>query len=413
MDRRKDRWESIYQLLTNVAGFSSEIIERVSAVDGAKLLLHEEESLPPSFLSSTSSAGCSCTTKVEKRWRTEVLDRLVSSKLLSPLGRRRLVTATREQIWGMDLTPGGVGCALSHLQVWKRILQLEGQRQVLAANESEGASALIPALFPKRVYLVVEDDAVCSPSFLSEYHQRVTVALSLDHHTWDRRNGGPGNSGRENQKGSECTFSSLPRPPLVPSLPHWVRNWDLLYVGGLDTGKECEGLSLSRLFFPHEKTTGYFSPSSSVSSVPTTTSTSAAPLSSPWDTFTSHRKLLSQISLVPAFHRTTTAYALSAAGAAQLLSVCFPLTFQLDTEMTRSAATGFSSMDAEQKDDREDIERQWSRWSNKEKEKGRWRWPEVPFVRTPPCLTLQPPLVSQRSEMDSDIQIAKPSASSK
>lgn len=404
LDRRKDRWRHVYHQLTNIVGFPPSAIERVSAVDGQQLLLYQRAS-PCSFSSPPSGVHSFSASATEKRiekegWKTEVLDRLVSSNLLSRLGRLRLVSPVREQIWGMDLTPGGVGCALSHLEVWRRVLLYEGSMPHISPSENkekDGRRFMPIALSSKRTYLVVEDDAVCSSSFLRDYHQRVTIALSMNSRSQNKlEKESELVLGVEKAKGENKSDAlSLPSAALFPSE---IRNWDLLYVGGLDTAKECDKLSLARLFLP-------FPPSVPRPTPPSFTI--PANCKDPWPTEAIEERysLLSQISLVPGFHRTTTAYVITAMGAVQLLSVCFPLTFQLDTEMTKSATNLCWKVDAEPGKVQDEV--------NKEINvgEGGWKWPSLGYVRKPLCLTLQPPLISQLSEQDSDIQSAKPSVS--
>lgn len=389
LDRRKDRWESIYKQLTGVVGISPDLIERVSAVDGQRLLQ------PPHFSPSSLKISPEKSAANEKRqgkWNQEVLHRLVDAKLLSPLGRRRLEASRREQIWGMDLTPGAVGCALSHLEVWRRILSLE----VLSKNRSqtpfwsksdsgENFRSIFAPPLARNLYLVLEDDAVCSPSLLSDYHQRVTVPLSLDEKIQESL------KSEDNEEKRNVNEQSL---PFTPVLPAEVINWELLYLGGLDTGKECNDLSLARLFLHNidERQIESHDPRTTCDRKRNCCQKVMKEL----------YNSLSQICLVPALHRTTTAYAISAAGAAQLLHVCFPLTFQIDTEMTRSA-TSMNSTVERGKNEGEYLTKKSKNHADENHSVFK-NCSSLSFVRTPSCLTLQPPLVSQCSEMDSDIQ---------
>lgn len=395
LDRRKDRWENIYKQLTEVVGIPPGLIERVSAVDGQRLLQ------PPHPCTSSSHASTEKGVDHEKgpaKWNQEVLHRLVAAKLLSPLGRRRLEASRREQIWGMDLTPGAVGCALSHLEVWRQIFSLEGSSRNYSrspccskSDSNENFLSFFAAPPARNLYLVLEDDAVFSPSFLSDYHQRVTVALSLDDKI---------QASLKNEDNEEKLKANENSVPFSFFFPPEIQKWELLYLGGLDTGKECKNLSLAHLFL-HD--------------------VDEKPIESQDFRVTCDRKCLSrqkvvkelykslsQICLVPALHRTTTAYVVSAVGAAQLLQVCFPLTFQIDTEMTRSA-TSIDSTTEKRENKREHC---ISKKKNLTDENdGVFRnFSSLAFVRTPSCLTLQPPLVCQCSEMDSDIQFPQSAA---
>ncbi|EKF29116.1 glycosyl transferase-like protein, putative, partial [Trypanosoma cruzi marinkellei] len=78
------------------------------------------------------------------------------------------------------------------------------------------------------------------------------------------------------------------------------------------------------------------------------------------------------VSRVPQMHRTTNCYVVTHQGARRLLELCLPMTYQLDTMMTIHAVSDAQSV--------------------------------VPYVTSPVCYTLQPPLVVQATRMGSDIQ---------
>ena len=71
---------------------------------------------------------------------------LVRRGLISPLGMKRLQRPESQRIWGMDLTPGGVGCALSHADIWSRVAALNLNK-----------------------VLVLEDDCLIQPSFAADF----------------------------------------------------------------------------------------------------------------------------------------------------------------------------------------------------------------------------------------------------
>eukprot|EP00796_Vickermania_ingenoplastis_P008202 gene8202-5727_t len=310
--------------LTRVAGLPASAIERVPAVKGRDLLRGHVAAGPRKGKEcqqpgTAAGPGGSASSPSASGRKPEVLDRLCHLGLLSPLGRLRLEAPESDKIWGMDLTDGAVGCALSHVKVWSHILLLEnGCAAALGGDADEPPLPPESDLFPfyelplereaRREYLVVEDDAIFTDDFLSQYATHVTAARGQ---------------------------------PLAA--------WDLLYLGGLDTGGQCAELRL-----PHPAET-------------------CAP---------------SRLCRVPALHRTTSAYVVTERGADRLLQVCLPLTFQLDTEMTRQAAAVHTEASGG--------------------ERGGWsgaKSPPIGYVRDPPSLTLQPPLVHQDAAFESDIQL--------
>lgn len=220
--RRADRWTFMTEQLAR-AGLGGECVQRVEAVEGAAA-------------------------------DVRALER---HGVLSPLAAHRLLHSAHP-VWGMDLTPGAVGCALSHVRLWAAV----------------AAAAAEPRALPA---LVLEDDARLPEDLCARY-----TAL-------------------------------LPRVP---------PDWQLLYLGGLDTAGQCGAL-----------------------------------------------RVASDVCRVPQFHRTTSAYAVTPAGAQRLLATCLPLTFQVDTMMTM-----------------------------------RVEGAPVPHVRDPVCYTVQPPLVTQAEQLGTDIQ---------
>ncbi|KAK7197917.1 glycosyl transferase-like protein [Novymonas esmeraldas] len=173
---------------------------------------------------------------------------------VSALGLRRLQEPPRHHIWGMDLNKAALGCALSHIHLWARIAALGS-----VADVSAGGSAAAPAR-PTRCCLVLEDDAALVP---------------------DTRGSGSGDDGASTS--SPASFLA----DLHGRLRHVPSDWELLYVGGLDTAGQCPMMQV-------------------------------AP----------------GVARVPQYHRTTSAYLLTPRGARRLLATSLPLTFQLDTAMT-------------------------------------------------------------------------------
>lgn len=157
-------------------------------------------------------------------------DALYASGLVSALGRHRLMEPPGHRIWGMDLNAGAVGCALSHVKLWATI----------AAAASYAAGPAADGHPP--AFLILEDDSLLREDFCDELPRRLSA---------------------------------------VP------RDWELLYLSGLDTARQCPQL-----------------------------------------------RVAPGVCRVPQFHRTTNCYAVTAAGARRLLTECLPLTYQLDTMMT-------------------------------------------------------------------------------
>lgn len=429
LDHRLDRWKYVYHQLTAVAGLPPERIERVSAVDGRALLLtpthtpnnSPSSSLPRSGDALSSSSSSSPPRQGETPYRADVLDALCETGLLSRLGRLRLEAPEGEKIWGMDLTPGAVGCALSHLDVWQRVLRHSAERVFVSHS-----SALIDEVFPPHSCLHKGEETEEDVEGLTETPQKEE----------EEENGKKGKTSHPDDAtrvGRKIMSSSWPHPPMasaaaLPSheepfyliveddalfattppflqayeqrvtllerqFPELV-SWDVLHVGGLDTGGQCPALALSRQCRTSKGFTSLTSPEGRFEE-------KKMPCCSPLPS-------LSGIARVPQLHRTTTAYVVTPVGAERLLRVCFPLTFQLDTEMTRNV--GHPSRQHE------------GGYENKcEVNKGSKREGVVdapapaasttaaaaalpPYVLDPPSLTLQPPLVCQCPEWGSDIQ---------
>lgn len=219
LDRRPDRWAAIRHVCLR-AGLPSRLIERVPAVEGA----------------AVDAAAC------------------LQCGFISRLGLMRLSEPSEHRIWGMDLNPGALGCALSHVQLWSRIAALD------TPSAAVFCPSFISSAVEKKCYLVLEDDAELVDRQREESMSTPSSSPSLLdalHHRMDQR---------------------------VPS------DWELLYIGGLDTAGQCSRLQVAE-----------------------------------------------GVARVPQYHRTTSAYLLTPQGARRLLATCLPLTFQLDTVMTIKA----------------------------------------------------------------------------
>ncbi|KAL7695977.1 glycosyl transferase-like protein [Lotmaria passim] len=168
---------------------------------------------------------------------------------VSRLGLMRLREPAEHHIWGMDLNRGALGCALSHIQLWSRIASLSQVDNTATTTSPSLSSSSAAKASPKSCFLVLEDDA-----------EPVAGADSTSH----------------------SFFEELQR-----RMRHVPPDWELVYVGGLDTAGQCSAMQV-------------------------------AP----------------GVAHVPQYHRTTSAYLLTTSGARRLLATCVPLTFQLDTVMT-------------------------------------------------------------------------------
>lgn len=197
LDRRPERWRFMQKQLRHFRVSA----ERFSAVDGQKLEFGE----------------------------------LVEGGLISVQAVPRFFLPDDEKVFGIDLTPGAIGCALSHMKIWREIIE---EHRDLLATEGAGRGGDAPR------YLVIEDDCRFSPTF------------------------------------SEATLAR--RLAEVPG------DWEICWLGGVDS--------------------------------------------------LGHQALLQVapgVRRVYAGFRTTTAYAITAAGARAALEVCTPLMWQVDTHLTQ------------------------------------------------------------------------------
>lgn len=91
-----------------------------------------------------------------RRWSavdgtTLQFEALVESGELSATALSRLLLPDDQKIFGMDLTPGAIGCAMSHYHVWIDIMWRHGRSARLGDDSA--------------MYLVVEDDCCFLPGF--------------------------------------------------------------------------------------------------------------------------------------------------------------------------------------------------------------------------------------------------------
>jgi len=75
------------------------------------------------------------------------VEQLAEAGLISDLARQRYMLPDSYKLFGFDLTAGAVGCALSHLFIWKDIVGRDGGQREL------------------KPFLVVEDDCAFDPYF--------------------------------------------------------------------------------------------------------------------------------------------------------------------------------------------------------------------------------------------------------
>jgi GR25 family glycosyltransferase involved in LPS biosynthesis len=146
--RRADRMAAMLRQLA-ACGYRPDDITRYEAVEGAAL-------------------------------RTPALRR---AGFLSKLAMKRLARPEHERVWGMDLNPGAVGCALSHVDLWAQISARELER-----------------------VLVLEDDCLIPPTFVADFER-----------SWRR----------------------------VEDHPVVAASWGLVYVSGLDTEQRGHLLEVS------------------------------------------------------------------------------------------------------------------------------------------------------------------------
>eukprot|EP00466_Bigelowiella_natans_P000028 jgi/Bigna1/125320/aug1.1_g28 len=127
LDKRKDRWRHIRKELKRID--LMKYVERISAVDGSKIDLEA--------LRQEGSSG----ENGEKQPAT------ISNHAYESLTQ----LSKDELVFGHDLTRGALGCALSHINIWRRIVSEKLQR-----------------------VLVLEDDAHFSHNFRQDLEARIS-----------------------------------------------------------------------------------------------------------------------------------------------------------------------------------------------------------------------------------------------
>jgi GR25 family glycosyltransferase involved in LPS biosynthesis len=85
------------------------------------------------------------------------VDRAERAGFISALGALRIKEPKSNHIWGMDLNPGALGCALSHIDLWGKIAAMRLERA-----------------------LVVEDDSCFRPLFMSELAEVMSTDCPSD-----------------------------------------------------------------------------------------------------------------------------------------------------------------------------------------------------------------------------------------
>lgn len=120
LDRRTDRWRHVQTQLRR-ARIPMTLVTRASGIDGA--------------------ATCSSPQQV---------DGLVRDGVITAAAARRLLEVpNKDKLFGMDLTPGAVGCAIGHRRIWERIVAAD-----------------------LRCALILEDDVEFHPSIARTFAER-------------------------------------------------------------------------------------------------------------------------------------------------------------------------------------------------------------------------------------------------
>lgn len=107
LDRRPDRWAHVQRQIQRArleqflkAGVT---VERVGGVDGLTL----------------------------------DMDKLRRDKIVTDLGYERFHLPVEDKLFGMDLTPGAIGCALGHRKIWDRIIQRQQCTALILEDDVE------------------------------------------------------------------------------------------------------------------------------------------------------------------------------------------------------------------------------------------------------------------------------------
>eukprot|EP00758_Cryptobia_borreli_P003121 Tbor_TRINITY_DN3543_c0_g1::TRINITY_DN3543_c0_g1_i1::g.2980::m.2980 len=162
---RTDRWEHIVRQLNN-CGIPRESIRRFTAING-----HE---VSP--------------------------ERLHRNGYITKEGLRRYRDIHKDQkIWGMDLSPGAIGCAMSHFHLWGQIAMTMHPDSSLSRSKSsvfstnDYRSSRDNSRIPLPAALIIEDDSLFKENFITDLCNR-----------W----------------------------------AHVPDDWELIYLSGLDTAKK-------------------------------------------------------------------------------------------------------------------------------------------------------------------------------
>jgi GR25 family glycosyltransferase involved in LPS biosynthesis len=100
------------------------------------------------------------------------------SRLVTPEGLERLALPERSRTWGMDLSAGGVGCALSHADVWCSILENVAAADLGALTSAGGDAAALELAVHEllaRPALVLEDDTQLPDDFPALLRRRLAA----------------------------------------------------------------------------------------------------------------------------------------------------------------------------------------------------------------------------------------------
>lgn len=272
--RRPDRWKSITSEMQKSSLLPSHksVLNKVAAYDGS--------------LFSTKTIS--------------------DSHLVSSVGLDRYQNLPQDQkVWGMDMSAGAIGCALSHVDIWCSVVEQNLQRA-----------------------LILEDDTIMSEDFLEQ---------------------------------TQHVFESVPK------------DWECLFLSGLDPEQQCKYLRVKKTNKNTNKNKNRF------------------------------------ICRVPRIYRTTNCYVINAKGAATLLSLCVPFTFQLDTAMTTmlvdpsTATTRKGTAVDSSLEEEEEQEQDHHQKSEFDKQSLR-----TEYVTLMPSYCVDPPLCAQATRFGTDIQWKNP-----
>lgn len=92
-----------------------------------------------------------------RKFNMRTLETLVAGGEISKQGVSRLLLPDEQKVFGMDLTPGALGCALSHMHIWIDVMRRHG------AGEFDGDE--------DTMFLVAEDDCEFLPGFSPDVFQ--------------------------------------------------------------------------------------------------------------------------------------------------------------------------------------------------------------------------------------------------